>query len=179
MSLNKTDIFISTPVTSLLNNSTNKHCSGKFFLSSCYWAEFGRTFAYFLLALSLLPQIIHLFNYRTRYIAGISYIWIIIRVLALMSLVVAHAFGWSTILELIAFLSTIIIFLQILVLSNNLHRQNKIILMIISLSIWGIGRILIFFFIKQEQVLITIGYLLLAIQILPQVSNTFLFFFPS
>jgi hypothetical protein len=163
-------------VTSLLNNSSTKYCSERFSLSTCYLAEFSRSFAYCLLALSLLPQIIHLFTYRTRYIAGISYMWIIIRILALTSFLVAHNFAWLSILELIALISTIIIFLQIIGFSN-IHRQNKIILIVITISIWIIERILFFFFVKQKHLLITIGYLLFAVQMLPQVRNNFLIFF--
>jgi len=172
---NKTDSVASSLVTSLLNNSTDKYCSERFSISRCYLTEFGRHVAYFLLAFSLLPQIIHLFFYRTRYIAGISYLWIIIRILALTSLMIAHTFKWSTILELIAFISTIIIFLQILIFSNSLYRQNKIILIVFTLCIWSIGRIFIVFFVKQEHSLITIGYLLFAVQMLPQVRDNFFF----
>jgi len=173
MSLNKTGILERTIVTSLLNNSNTKYCSENFLPLKCYLTEFSHTFAYTLLAFSLLPQIFHLFTYRTRYVAGISYMWIIIRIFALTSFLIAHSFAWLWILEFVALISTLIIFLQILIYSN-IHRQNKITLGIISISIWIIGRILIFFCVKQKNLLITIGYLLLAIQMLPQVRNNFL-----
>jgi hypothetical protein len=83
----------------------------------------------------------------------------------------ARGFRWASILELAAFISTIIIFLQIIIFSNNLHRQNKIILIVTALLIWTIGKILIFFFVKQERSLTTVSYVLLAIQMLPQVRD--------
>jgi len=169
--LNNTETLASALATSLLNNSTNKSCSEGFSKLRCYVAEFDHTFAYLLLAFALIPQIIHLFHYRNRCIAGISYLWIIIRVLALTSLMLARGFRWASILELAAFISTIIIFLQIIIFSNNLHRQNKIILIVVALLIWTIGKILIFFFVKQERSLTTVSYVLLAIQMLPQVRD--------
>jgi len=174
--LNNAVSLLSNLSTSLLNNSTNKHCSETFSLSQCYLTVWIRSFASILLAFSLLPQIIHLFNYRTRYISGISYIWIIIRILALTSLMVAHTLKWSSILEFIAIISTIIIYLQTIVFSNNLHRQNKVILIMISLVIWIIGGSIPLFFIKQEKLLTTIGYLLLAVHMLPQVRDNSLLF---
>jgi hypothetical protein len=168
---NNTVTLISALATSLLNNSTNELCLEGFSKLRCYIAEFGHVCAYIILAFALLPQIIHLFDYRNQCIAGISYLWIIIRVLALTSLMVAYAFEWAFISELATFISTIIIFLQIIFFSNNLHRQNKIILTVVALSIWIIGRILLFFFVQHKHSLITIGYILLAIQMLPQVRD--------
>jgi hypothetical protein len=89
---------------------------------------------------------------------------------------VAHPVKWALMCELFAFIITLIIFLQILIHPNNLPRKNKIILIIVSLSVWSLGRILIFFFVKQEHLLMTIGYLLFAVQMLPQVRSDFLFF---
>jgi hypothetical protein len=169
---NDTNITVAQLFTSLLNNSTNSYCSERYSISRCFLVEF----AYILLAFSLLPQIIYLNIYRARYIAGISYIWLIIRILALTSLLVAHPVKWALMCELFAFILTLIIFLQILIYPNNLPRKNKIILIIVSLSVWSLGRILIFFFVKQEHLLMTIGYLLFAVQMLPQVRSDFLFF---
>ena len=156
---------------SLLNNATNKSCSKRFSNLSCYITEFGHTCAYMILVFALLPQIIHLFTYRNRCIAGISYLWIILRVLALTALLVAHAFRWAFLSELATFVSTIIIFLQIIFFSNNLHRQNKLILTVVAVLVWTIGRVLLFFFVMQNRSFITIGYALLAMQMLPQVRD--------
>src|SRR4051794_36620189 len=54
-------------------------CLLKYSSSTCRLGEFIRVLAYLLLAVSLLPQILHLFNHGSRYIAGISYMWMIIR----------------------------------------------------------------------------------------------------
>jgi hypothetical protein len=162
---------LSPSVTSVWDNSTKKSCSEEFSKLNCYITEYGHTCAYIILALALLPQILHLFDYRNRHIAGVSYLWIIIRVFALISLMVGHVYGWASVSELAAFISTIIIFLQIIFFSKNLHRQNKIILIVAALSIWIMGRILLFFFVTQRRSLITIGYVLLAIQMLPQVKD--------
>ena len=170
---NNTSILISALAAPLLNDPTSKVCFERFSTARCYLIKFGHTFAFFLLAFSLFPQILKLFGYRHRYVAGISYMWVIIRILALTSLLVAHAFKWSSIFELIAFVSMIIIFFQIVTFSNNLHRQNKIILIVISVSVWSIGRILMFFFVKQERTLLTIAYILFGSQMLPQVKNHF------
>ena len=164
-------VSISTSVASVLDNSTKKSCSEGFSKLNCYITEYGHTCAYIILAVALLPQILHLFDYRNRHIAGISYLWIIIRVFSLISLMVGHAYGWASLSELAAFLSTLIIFLQIIFFSQNLHRQNKVILVVAALSIWILGRILLFFFVTQRHSLITIGYVLLAIQMLPQVKD--------
>lgn len=174
--LNNTISPVSTLTTPLLNNSNNKYCSERLSLFQCYLTVLIHSFAYLFLAFSLFPQIIHLFIYRTRYISGISYIWIIIRILALISLMVAHNLKWSSVSEFIAIISTIIIFLQIIVYSNSLHRQNKLILITISLFIWIIGGSIILLVIKQNNVLITIGYLLLAVHMLPQVRDNLLLF---
>ncbi|CAF0781715.1 unnamed protein product [Rotaria sordida] len=167
--LNNTDILESTLVKSIFNNPNNKYCVERFSIARCYLRAFVYMLAYLCSAFSLLPQIIHLFNYRTRYIAGISYIWIIIRVLALIFLIIGHVFKWASILELMAFISTIAVFIQIILFSKNLHRQNKINLIVISVSIWIIGLIIVFFFRKQKDLLINIGYILLAMQMLSQV----------
>lgn len=167
-------ITVSTVVLSVLNNSTLNNCFEKYDTLRCYLSVYGHNFIYFILGFffltcSLMPQIVNLFQYNTRFIAGISYQWIILRVLALTILISAHTLGWSGLMELIALLSTIIIFIQILMYSNNLHRTNKIILAIISISMWIIGRILISFFIKEKYIMMDIGYLLFAMQMLPQV----------
>jgi hypothetical protein len=140
-------------------------------VSTCRLAEFLRVLAYLFLAVSLIPQIVHLFNHGSRYIAGISYMWIVVRVLALASLLVAHAFNWSSIFELIALTSTVIIFIQIMVYADNLHRQQKLVLVIASLSTWVIGGGLILLLRNRETFLIMTGYALLAIHMLPQVRD--------
>ncbi|CAF0717318.1 unnamed protein product [Adineta steineri] len=136
---------------------------------ACRSAEFIRVLAYLLLGVSLLPQIIHLFNHGSKYIAGISYIWLIVRVLGLTSLMVAHAFKWTSIFELIALISTITIFIQIFIYADNLHRQQKLILLVTSLSIWFIGGSIIILLRKKESSLVLIGYLLLSMHTLPQI----------
>ncbi len=136
--------------------------------STCRLADFIRVLAYLLLGVSLLPQIFHLFNHGSRYIAGISYMWIIIRVLGLASLMVAHAFNWSSIFEFIALISTVAMFIQIFIYADNLHRQQKVVLIITSLVIWMIGGGIILLLRKKENFLVMTGYLLLSIHMLPQ-----------
>jgi hypothetical protein len=123
------------------------------------------------LAISLLPQIVHLFNHGSRYIAGISYMWIIIRVLGLTSLMFAHAFEWSSVFEFIALISTIAMFIQIFIYADNLHRQNKVVLIATSLGIWMVGGGIILLTRKYEDFLKITGYLLLSVHMLPQVGE--------
>jgi hypothetical protein len=152
------------------NQSTNyQDCLQKYSKSTCRLAEFIRVLAYLLLAVSLLPQIIHLATHGSRYIAGISYMWIIIRVLGLASLMVAHAFNWSSVFEFIALLSTLAIFIQIFIYADNLHRQQKVVLISTSVLIWVIGGGIILLLKKRETFLIMVGYLLLSMHMLPQV----------
>ena len=146
-------------------------CLQQFSPSTCRLAEFIRVLAYLFLAVSLIPQVVHLFNHGSRYIAGISYIWIVVRVLALTSLMVAHTFDYVSIFELIALVSTVIIFIQITIYADNLHRQQKLILVIVSLSAWLIGGGLILLLRKQVTFLLITGYALLAIHMLPQVRR--------
>ncbi|CAF3565322.1 unnamed protein product [Rotaria sordida] len=161
-----------TVLTSTISTHTNtfyENCLQKYSLSTCRLAEFVRVLAYLFLAVSFLPQIIHLFNHGSRYIAGISYMWIIIRVLGLASLMVAHAYNWSFVFELIAIISTIAIFIQIFIYADNLHRQQKIILIGSGLLTWIIGGGIILLLRKYENLLIVTGYLLLSVHMLPQI----------
>ena len=174
--LNNTISLVSTLTISLSNNSNYKYCSERFSTLQCYLIILICYLPYLLLAFSLFPQIIHLFNYRTRYIAGVSYVWITIRILALTLLMVGHTSKWLSIFEFIAIISTIIIFSQIIIFSKSLHRQNKLILIIISALIWIIGGSIIFFFIEQKKLLLTVGYLSLAGHMLPQVREDLLLF---
>ncbi|CAF3451414.1 unnamed protein product [Rotaria socialis] len=162
------NIFESTLNTTLFNASRTSDGIMKV-LTSWYLFEFIRISAHILLAFALFPQIIHLFKYRTRYIAGISYIWVIIRILALILLAVGNTLGWASIFQFVTFLLSMIIFFQIIAFSNNLHRENKKILIVTSLFFWIIGLILIFFFGKQHCLMKNIGYILMAIQMLPQI----------
>jgi len=156
--------------TTLSNQTTNSDlCLQKTSEAACRLAVVIRVLAYLFLSVSLLPQIIHLFNHGSRYIAGISYMWIIIRVLGLASLMVAHAFEWSSILEFIALISTVAMFIQIFIYADNLHRQQKVILIITSVSVWMIGGGIILLTRKHKDFLIMIGYLLLSVHMLPQV----------
>ncbi|CAF2389913.1 unnamed protein product [Rotaria sp. Silwood2] len=166
--LHTTDILGSTLATTIFNHSNDNYCVERSSITRCYLLPIVCMLAYLSLAFSLLPQIIHLFNHRSRYIAGISYIWIIIRALALIFLIVEHAFKWTSTSKLFAFISTMVILLQIILFSNKLHRQNKIILIVISLCIWIIGLSIIFFS-RNKGLLINIGYILLATQMLPQI----------
>ena len=163
--------------TTILNNQTTNYedCLRKYSVSTCRLAEFIRVLAYLLLAVSLIPQIIHLFHHRSRYIAGISYLWLVTRVLALASLMVAHGFAWTSTFELIALVSTVVIFVQVFFYSDNLHRQQKLVLIGSSLLAWAIGGALILLLRKRETFLLTIGYLLLAVHMLPQVRTDRLF----
>ncbi|CAF1020699.1 unnamed protein product [Adineta steineri] len=164
--------------TTILIPTINASCSfnlKKLSISNCRFISLIHGLTYFLLALSLLPQIIHLFKYGRRYIAGISYIWIIIRILALTLLIVANTMKWTIIFEFIAILTTFGIFLQIINYSNNLGRQNKLKLILFSLFICFVGGSMIFLLTKQKNLLINIGYILLAVHILPQILlNSFL-----
>ncbi|CAF3481827.1 unnamed protein product [Rotaria sordida] len=165
--INSTTVLTSTISTH--QNTFYENCLQKYSLSTCRLAEFVRVLAYLFLAVSFLPQIIHLFNHGSRYIAGISYMWIIIRVLGLASLMVAHAFNWSFVFELIAIISTIAIFIQIFIYADNLHRQQKIILIGSGLLTWIIGGGIILLLRKYENLLIVTGYLLLSVHMLPQI----------
>ena len=168
---------ITTTVTEIISNSTitpNSSsnvdlCLKKYSTATCRLAEFIRVLAYLLLAVSLLPQIIHLFHHGSRYIAGISYMWIIIRVLGLTSLMVAHAFKWSAVFEFIALVATVALFIQIFIYADNLHRQQKVVLITTSLGVWIIGGGIILLLRKREEFLIMTGYLLLSVHMLPQV----------
>jgi hypothetical protein len=159
--------------TTTISNNASTHyqtCLQNYSKSTCRLAEFIRVLAYLLLTVSLLPQIIHLFNHGSRYIAGISYMWIVIRVLGLASLLVAHAFQWSSIFELIALVSTVVIFVQIFIYGDNLHRQQKVILMGTSVATWLVGGSIILLLRKREDFLMMTGYVLLAVHMLPQVK---------
>ncbi|CAF0777207.1 unnamed protein product [Adineta ricciae] len=163
-----TSTMLTSTRSSNITNITNS-CLLKNSPSTCRLGEFIRVLAYLFLGVSLLPQILHLFNNGSKYIAGISYMWLIIRVLALTSLVLAHAFQWSSILELIALISTIIIFIQIFIYADNFHRQQKIILISASLLTWAIGGFLLLLIRKRPDYLLTFGYILLSIHTLPQI----------
>ena len=169
-----TTTLTSTTTTATIsqNQSTNyENCLLKYSRGTCRLAEFIRVLVYLLLAVSLFPQIFHLSHHGSRYIAGISYMWITIRVLALASLMVAHAFSWASIFEFIALLSTLAIFAQIFIYADNLHRQQKIFLLGASLATWMIGGGIILLLRKYVSFLTTIGYLLLSIHMLPQVRK--------
>ena len=150
-------------------NCSVEFCPERFSARKIYWLDWTQSLAPWLLAVALLPQIIYLLYYRTRYIAGISYISIIIRVLALVSLTGGHNTRFSWMGEFISFCSTTIIFLQILVFSNYLPRRNQLYLFLISFLIWIIGGGFLIYVIKKRRYLKTIGYLLLAAHMLPQV----------
>ena len=120
--------------------------------------------------MSLLPQFFRFFKYQQRYIAGISYMWIIIRIIALTTLMSAHRFQWSSLLEFCALIVTILIFYQVVYFSNNLHRQNKIILATTAIFLWFLTKIVFILFVRQRTRLLTIGYVLLGVQMLPQVN---------
>jgi hypothetical protein len=163
-----------TTLTSTISQNASEnenYCSKNPASLTCRLADFVRVLALLLLAISLLPQIVHLFNHGSRYIAGISYMWIIIRVLALASLMIAHAFEWSSILEFIALISTIAMFIQIFIYADNLHRQQKVVLITTSLAIWMIGGGIILLARKNKDFLMITGYLLLSVHMLPQVRK--------
>lgn len=168
--------IVTTATTTILSstNSSNhstiyENCLLKYSLSTCRLAEFIRVLAYLFLVVSFLPQVIYLFNHGSRYISGISYMWIIIRVLGLTSLMIAHAFNWLSIFELIAIISAVAVFVQIFIYADNLHRQQKIVLLVSTVSTWAIGISLILLLRKHENFLSILGYLLLALHMLPQV----------
>jgi hypothetical protein len=171
--LNGKNILASTLATAVLNTSNSKVCLDKFSISSCFLAEFSGIIAQFILAFTLFPQILYLFYYRKRYIDGISYLSIIIRIVALILLITADAVKWVWIVELIA---TIIIFLQIII-GLNAPDRNKCTFISISLVIWIISSGIIIYFREQKDVLKNIGYALLAVHMLPQVKTNFGRFF--
>lgn len=127
--------------------------------------------AYLLLCVSLLPQIIHIANHGSKYIAGVSYIWLIVRALALASLMLAHAYNWTSIFELIALVSTVILFIQIFIYADNLHRQQKIVLGAAGALTCLVGGFILILLRGRPSFLITLGYTLLAMHTLPQVSH--------
>lgn len=154
------------------NSSTDGPCSQNFSVGTCRFADFIRVLAYILLGVSLIPQILYSFQHGSRYIAGISYMWIIIRVLGLTSLLVAHAFKWTFFFELIAIISTIIMLIQILYFADNFHRQEKIVLIGVSLGVWMVGGGIILLTRKYVKFLIMTGYILLSVHMLPQVCQS-------
>ncbi|CAF1140136.1 unnamed protein product [Rotaria magnacalcarata] len=165
-----TSSLLSVTSTISTNSSTiYENCLRTYSTSTCRLGEFVRVIAYLFLAVSFIPQIIYLFHHGSKYIAGISYLWLIIRVLGLTSLMVAHAFNWSSIFELIAIISTIVVFIQIFIHADNLHRQQKIILIGGSLLTWIIGGGIILLLRKHDNFLILTGYLLLSVHMLPQI----------
>jgi hypothetical protein len=169
--MNSTSLIVTTSTITSNQTTDYQKCLLTYSASTCRLAEFIRVLAYLLLGVSFLPQILHLVNHGSRYIAGISYMWLIIRVLGLASLMVAHAFKWSSIFELIALISTVIILIQIFIYADNLHRQQKIILIGTSLLTWFIGGGIILLLKNRDEILIPAGYLLLSIHILPQVRD--------
>ena len=167
-----TSLTTSTTITSTISTNLTtlyEECLQNYSPSTCRLAEFIHVLAYFLLAASFFPQIIYIFNHRSKYVAGISYMWIIIRVLGLISLIVAHAFNWSSIFEFIAIISTIVVLVQILLYADNLHRQQQLILLGSSLLTWIIGGGIMLSIRKYESFLNIIAYLLLSVHMLPQV----------
>ena len=97
--------------------------------------------------------------------------WIIIRVLGLTSLMIAHAFKWTFVFELIAIISTIIMLIQILYFADNLHRQQKIVLISASLGVWMVGGGIMLLARKYVNFLLMTGYILLSVHMLPQVEK--------
>ena len=165
-----------TPATTTLNSSNSSRavdlCTQNFSVGTCRFADFIRVLAYILLGVSLIPQILYSFQHGSRYISGISYMWIIIRVLGLTSLMVAHAFKWTFFFELIAIISTIIMLAQILYLADNLHRQQKIVLIGTSLGVWMVGGGIILLTRNYVNFLVMTGYILLSVHMLPQVKRS-------
>lgn len=153
------------------SNTTIDYCLQRYSAGTCRLASFIRVLAYLLLSCSLIPQIVHLIYHGSRYIAGVSYMWIVIRVLALSSLIIAHAYKWPTFFELIALISTLVMFVQIFIYADNLHRQQKLLLIISSLATWMIGIGIMLILRKHETFLIMLGYLFLAVHMLPQVNK--------
>lgn len=171
--LNDTNSLSSKVLSSFLNNANAKHCLEKYSLTSCFFTEFSGIIGQFILAFSLFPQIIYFCYFPTRYIAGISYSSIIIRIVALILLITADTIKWPWIIVLIA---TIIIF--IFIINDLISRQeSKFILITISLIIWIISSGIVIHFRKQKDSLKTIGYALLAVHMLPQVKHNLLSFF--
>jgi hypothetical protein len=160
--------FISTTTSN--SNGTVDYCRQNYPNSTCRLAEFIQVLAYLLLAISLIPQIVHLFNHGSRYIAGISYMWIIVRVLGLTSIMVAHAPQWQSIFELIALISTLVMFTQIFIYADNFHRQQKFVLIGTSVGVWLIGGGIALLARNHETFLMITGYLLLSVHMLPQVK---------
>lgn len=169
MTMGSTEIMEFTTSEIFVNSSKNELCPLANSIP-CSVYEFFRIAGPILLALSLLPQLIHLFRYRVRFIAGISYIWIIIRILALMFLKVEEASKWASLFKLIGCIITFIVFCQILTFSRNFHMQNKIILIVSSFLIWMTGSIFLFYRGNHQHILAIIGYSLFAVQMLPQVK---------
>jgi hypothetical protein len=83
----------------------------------------------------------------------------------------AHTFGWASIFEFIALVSTAIIFIQILFYADNLHRQHKLILIITSIVTWIVGGFIILLVQKYKDILMVAAYLLFASHMLPQVRQ--------
>ena len=144
-------------------------------LSTCRLAESIRVLAYFLLAVSLGPQIIHLFRFGSKYIAGISYSWIVLRALALAGLMMGHVFNWSTIFEFLALVSAVMIFLEIVIFAENLHRQQRLTLVGVTLITWIIGITLIVTLRNRVTFLVPLSHTILAIHMLPQVKTKKIF----
>jgi ABC-type Fe3+-siderophore transport system permease subunit len=150
-------------------HTTTRNCTEAYSYFQCCQYNLTRIVAIFILTFSLVPQVFRLFKYRSSYIAGISYIWILIRMLASIFLMSAVAFQWSASFLWISAMLLGVIYCQVIIYSNNLHRQQKLIFVGISLFIWIIGAVISVFLIKNEEKLITFSYLFSAVQMLPQV----------
>jgi hypothetical protein len=82
---------------------------------------------------------------------------------------VAHAPKWPFVFEFIALMTTIAMFIQIFIYADNLHRQQKVVLITTGLVVWMIGGGIILLLRNQENFLIMTGYVLLSVHMLPQV----------
>ena len=83
-----------------------------------------------------------------------------------------HKFNWSSLFEFLAFASAVVIFLQIVYFAENLHRQQRLTLVAVTLVTWVIGGTLIVVLRNRVTFLVPLSYMVLAIHMLPQVSLT-------
>jgi hypothetical protein len=160
-----------TSVKNMSMNMTVSRCLLQNSEATCRLADAIRILAYLLFSVALLPQIIHLFRHGSKYIAGVSYIWIGWRVIALGALMMSHPFSTISVLEFIAFVSSIAIFLEILLYADGLHRQQKVVLVASTVGLWFVLGLVILSLKSRSEILHVIGTLLLAVHMLPQVDG--------
>ncbi|CAF0872948.1 unnamed protein product, partial [Didymodactylos carnosus] len=164
-----------TGLSSLLNTTVargtlnSSACREKYNNYTCYLAAIIYYIAYIFVALAFLPQIVDIFRYRSRTIMGISYMWIIARILAFIPLIIVHSFQLISFFEMCALLTTLTIFIQIILFADNLHRRLKVILVVVSVVTWSTFTTIMFALRSHTSLLLGIAFTILSVHMLPQI----------